>query len=375
MFLIPRLIGVTTYAFCLLTTCYCIRRMKYRDIKIMFGLYLISLSAMGFFYVPYNTADLSRLIPIMHFYTSISKEKFLKEVFGSSTPLVPIYYKCIGTLGYDGLLPAITAFIAFLCCFLILYKNAKRIGAAGLCISAALLVFMSRGIFYQTISDIRSGLSLGIIAYAIYLDKVENKSILLLIPLFLSSAFLHVTGQFVLIYWIAFLLFEPNNRSKIKNFLLGGVLIVTIFVFGRSFINVFIEKGQGFTNSHQSGTGYFSQWESIISIIVIIVVFYCLVTIRKKIKIGDIDDQGIVRLYHFLFPLAILDFLLMFVEFNIFQRLGYFLFMIIGPIIECIIDEEYKSNNKSHYGVFITIGIILLGIVCIRGDLSALKFF
>lgn len=382
MFLIPRLIGVTIYTLLLLLVCIFISKTNMRDRKIVIWFYVICLSMMGYFYVPYITADLYRLLPIMHHDAAMTISQLTERMISTGTPMVPLYYYCIGQLGVDGMLPAITAFITFALCFSIIMDFSKKNNINRKAVAIAIFVLMSRGFFYQTISTIRTVLSLSIISWCIYQEKVNNKNPVSLLLLMSIAALFHVIGQFVFLCWLIYIFVE--KRGSISNFqkILFGCFLLGLFVlYSGNILDAFLEKGEGYAKLYQTGEGYSSKWETILSFGTIAIVGYSLGKFKQmykeKLYANQLTDTeiGLNRLSCFLMLFTTMNVIMYFVEFNMFFRTSYFLMMLVTPIILYVVSIEIEHKKAKTYNALLIMSSIILIIACVRGDLSALKFF
>lgn len=381
MFLIPRLIGVTTYFLILVGICYFITYTHYKGTKYALALYVFLLSVMGYFYVPYETADLYRLIPTMHFYSNMTLEGILNVVMGSLiTPLVPIYYHVIGLFGVDELLPAITVFIAFSFCFAFFYEYTKNTQSETRYLALALFTYMARGVFLQTASNIRTGLALAILAWCVYEEFVERKSLTKLLPLYLSAACIHITGQFVCVCLVLYSLLKMfKKKLSFGKFLLLGGVVTSISVWGIEVANRILDKAQRYTEAYQEGTGYTYYWEALLTVLGLIIVGYCLKITKEKLECNTSNGitvyKGFADYVNFVWLLCLVDCLCGFIEFNIFMRLNYFIMMVSVPVITFVLQDDFINGNKSRYRFILLLSSIMLFIACARGDLCGYKFF
>ena len=186
MFLAARLVALFIYCFFLLVFCFSIAKTKHKK-RILF-IYILILSFIGYFYVPYETSDLYRLTQIMHMYSRLSFSELFELIKNYSTPLTPLYFYIIGFFQNDHLLPAINAFITFSFCYCILYKASVKYNLKNSHTSLILFFFMSTGLLMPTITNLRTMLSLSMVTYCIYINYFQKSSILKQLPLLIITS-------------------------------------------------------------------------------------------------------------------------------------------------------------------------------------------
>lgn len=383
MYLIPRLIGVTTYTLLLIICCFLIRRTN-AGTKNVLILYTIAIFTIGFFYVPNPEADLARLFPIMRYYSNYTINQIWETMKKYSTPGEPLYYYLISKLGNESLLPAITGFITYGLCFNVLNKCSKRVEASCYDISLALYVFMSRGLLIHVISGIRNELAFAIIFWCVYRELLEEKKITEHIPLYIIAASLHTMGQVLLLYRLLFLFVEKNDSkplSKKWKVIIAIVSIAMVYVIGRGYIEGISRKAINYYTRAVLGTGYSYIWERLLSVIALFMTVYLIITIRRIIRFNEelIDHNlrvGIRNLIIYTSPIVIMDSIVFFFEFNFFHRTSNFLTMLDIPlsILALKLTGLYGEKKRICQTLFI-ISTIMLFMACARGNLCSLKFF
>ena len=175
MYLIPRLIGVGIYALLLIIVYYLIPRTKRWSIPL--NIYTIALALMGFFYVPMDGSDLTRIYPVLQLYAqyALDDPESWGIIMASGTPMAALYYHVLGNLGDERWLPFVNACLTYGLCFALLKSICKRRQVLKKDIALVLLFFMSRGLLMMTIANIRTMLSMAIVAYCIYKILIEHK--------------------------------------------------------------------------------------------------------------------------------------------------------------------------------------------------------
>ncbi len=169
----------------------------------------------------------------------------------------------------------------------------------------------------HSISNIRTILSLSFCATALFIEFFEEKKRpVIVVSLYLLSVSFHIVGLAIVLYRVAFLLLEKGNTtsSKIARIILFGIIFAIGIKFGGSIINSSFDKAEEYVLYSLQGTGYSYFWESLLSIITILLIFYFLVEFKKLYcKTTDktiLANYGATnRLVMFLFPLVFLIFL------------------------------------------------------------------
>lgn len=118
MYAVERLLGSGFYVLLLVGMCaFTVHSRGRADRVRMLIIYTAFLCVAAFFYVPPETADLTRLVEIMHDLSHLNFREALLHASGRTSPVEIIYLCLIGKLGADGLLPAVTALIFCVCVF------------------------------------------------------------------------------------------------------------------------------------------------------------------------------------------------------------------------------------------------------------------
>lgn len=379
MYLISRLIGVGVYTLILIIICLSINITKEKYLSKWIKVYILLLSIMAFLYVPSEGADLYRLFPIMDIYTSMSPNALKDAMINSATPGVPLYYRLIGKLGIDGLLPGITALLTHTLIFSILLNCYKKIESRKKDVVLILFLFMSRGLFQVTISNIRTVLSIAIVAWCIYTEIDLKRSIIKNSIFYLIAASLHVMGQFMMVLRIILLLFEKRKKiDKFMNIVFSIGTIIVIISYGSSYVEKFLDKGERYIIGGQLGETYFYFWEALLSVISIILLLYLINRVKIYKDKSPVKNNRFVskRILNILSVIAVCNLGIIFFEFNFGFRLSFFITMLNIPIglycLKCTegLREYIKVKNN-----LLIISLIMLIISVTRGDLCSLKFF
>lgn len=383
MYLTQRLMGVSIYALC--TICFCLLILKVKGLKSHLCIYCLLLALMGFFYVPLNGSDLGRVQLAMHALGNKNGIELIKEMCNSSTPLALLYYYLISFLGDDRMLPFINAILTYGLCFSLLVACRKKFNSSKRDIAIVLFFFMSRGLLMMTIANIRTMLSVSIVAFSIFKIMVEGKSFIKYIICMLIGALIHNVGMLTTMIFVGFYIIKgAKGRNKILTFCEGLLLISSGFIYGRFIILAAINKGITYLEYSQNGTNFFYFWEFLLSIIVIVFSIWAIYKYRKHTKGKNFEGKNVyfverkkyVAFIEFQLLIAWLALILLFVEFNSGFRLSWLLTILDMPMLLIIFEDDiwmgYNSSNFKSILILISLGMLF--VACARGDLCSLKF-
>lgn len=378
MYFKERVFALLIYIFFIFLITTFIKRIK--GVRAVLNLYILILSIMGYFYVPFEGADLSRVVITMNAYKYLNINELIEKSKESMAPLAVVYYHLISLLNNDSLLPAINALLSFSFIFAIIKSHYTNYKTSKTSVAISIIFFMSRGLFLQTISNIRTMLAMSILSFCLYKVLYERKKIVAYLPLMLISAMIHVVGlAAVLIFLIYYFVLDIKN-FKMKNIIYIPIILLILLKYGKNNLNGAIELGIRYVDVYRLGIGYFYIWEFILSLIVIISTFYTFKkyispNIEKSISNDDIllSHTNFLKFMRFI---TCVDLFALLFEFNIGLRLNYLLSILNIPMILCLLNskviDERKKKEVNRYIFMISMFMLLIS--CTRGDLCGLKF-
>lgn len=370
MYLLERIIGITTYMVIMLIVVYLVYRLPKEKLKKVLIIYNILLFIMAYFYIPATSADLYRLTNTMKYYASFGISDLPQLLLNSKAPVYVLYSYIIGKIGIDNLLPAITSLIFYSNIFIIFYKSSKKLNLSNKSTAMSLLLFMEMGKFLEVISGIRTMLAFSFIALCCYNEFIEKKSVIKDILFYLIASLIHPAAMVLALIRMIFLLFQKEGKilKRLFNFILLIIISGFMIKYGKEYLDLIFQKADTYLN----GDVYSYVWEYAISWICILFSTYSLL-FRKKDLVSNMDLNNL-RKFNLFINVIILLFSF---EYSIFSRYQAFSNMIFIPIIGVILNNvflEKSIRNRKYMFIVIMVSTLLFFIVGLRGNLSGYKY-
>lgn len=374
MFLVERLIGVGIYSLALIVVCVLIAYTKI-SYKSLLRFYAVLLAVMAFFYDPYVTADLYRIIHTMKIYASVSFSSFVKQfLFASSSPLPRVLYWILGRIGAYHLISSISSAICYGILFHMIEVVADKYKISRENIATALLLLMSTSIYISVIGGIRMMIAISLISFCFFRETVEGKRGFWNY-FFYACALLTHNMALVFVSVRIFVTFIASDRklgSKIKILaLFFGALAVTFFAF-RSFFNDILEK----IAYYLFDESYSDTWEYIMGVL-ILCLFVTLCLHFRRIHYDDFREVIPISMGAVISAVIAL---LFFNVFSFFYRfIGHIVPILSIPMLMLTLEHskvrEGRFKHLSFQSVVLVFSILILALSLFRGSLSSLKFF
>lgn len=209
-----------------------------KHIKWLFLALVLALSVMAFNMVPMETDDLSR------YYNHLERlrDGGLSELrrmmnnndanFGT-LPVCGCYFFLISRFSANGMLAAVTIFLAYGSIFLVLWRAAEKFYVGKWYLFLSAFFILSTYWFYDICSGIRNGLAFTLFCAFIYFDVVEKKlrpvcwiGYLLMLGLHSSAIIMGAIRLAILICG------KAESQSKSKSQLVTGAMFVLMFTGG-----------------------------------------------------------------------------------------------------------------------------------------------
>lgn len=296
-------------------------------IKWLFLALVVALSVMAFFVVPEKTDDLTNYFSQV---ASLRKGGFslLRRMIedGSedwdSLPVCGLYFYLISRFPDNGMLPAVTIFLAYGSIFWVLWRAAKRYEVNKWYLFLASVFLLSTYWFYDICSGIRNGLTFTLFCFFAYVELVEKKWRPACWVGYVAMCLMHSSGILMMMVRLA-LLVSGRKGSKLTSVLIFFVMIVGGAIMphlgeitGIEYFQLLSQKAERAVST--SGLAYGTQYLVNVSVFVVAVcVFYYAVYVIKKQteKYESFSDYiNFVQLIVF-FMLGSITFILTFIRF------------------------------------------------------------
>ena len=377
MFLTERIVSLLTYAVVLMVTYFLIGRVARKQYKGVLLVYVLILALFAFNYKPYITADLYRLREYVEYWIHKDWTGVVKYALKSTTPSWVLYSYIISKLGNINWLQTITCLWCFGNVFYIISHEIERHGIEGKYRSELLFYIMAVGAFYlQTISGIRSMLGISIVAFCIYRETVEKKSILSHLPLWLFAALIHTSTMVLVISRFLFLLVQ--SRGITKKILMSAVVFV-LAIFSYKYLGGYIsgsfEYGQSYLNNTKE---YTYIWEIIIGLIETFETLYVLNKYRTKTVESDreAEEYGLKNLYLFTLIWTVVSVISLPFSYTVFRRYTMLCTVTSMPLVAFLlgtaVDELERKRTRN---ILFALSFLIFALSGVRGDLCGYKFF
>ena len=296
-------------------------------IKWLFLALVLALSVMAFFVVPEETDDLSN-----YFWRIANLRKggfsLLRQMIedGSedwdSLPVCGLYFYLISRFPDNGMLPAVTIFLAYGSIFWVLWRTAKRYEVNKWYLFLASVFLLSTYWFYDICSGIRNGLTFTLFCFFAYVELVEKKWRPACWVGYVAMCLMHSSGILMMMVRLA-LLVSGRKGSKLTSVLIFFVMIVGGAIMphlgeitGIEYFQLLSQKAERAvsTSGFANGTQYLVNVS--VFVVAVCVFYYAVYVIKKQTeKYESFSDYiNFVQLIVF-FMLGSITFILTFIRF------------------------------------------------------------
>lgn len=321
-------------------------------IKWLFLALVLALSVMAFFAVPEETDDLSNYFSRV---ASLRKGGFslLRRMIedGSedwdSLPVCGLYFYLISRFPDNGMLPAVTIFLAYGSIFWVLWRAAKRYEVNKWYLFLASVFLLSTYWFYDICSGIRNGLTFTLFCFFAYVELVEKKYKPLCWLGYLAMCMMHSSGILMMMIRGALLVSGKRNGKLVSvlvffAMVVGGAVVPRLGdIFGIEYLQLISQKAERAVST----AGIYSSTQYIVNISVFVVAaivfFYMSYAVNKqkeKYK-GFSEYMNFVQLIIF-FMLGSVTFGLTFIRFA-----RWVIPAVIAPVF--MVGMQATSNEKN----------------------------
>ena len=365
MFLTARLFGIFTYIFVMVIFLLLTKYTKRTQTKYVLFFYLVSLSTIAYFYVPFITADVYRhsinakslsLMPWYEFWDII------KNLTSGISFLFYFRY-------FADYLSTATCFIIYGIIFYMIYNFSNKQNASKSIITLVLFWIMTNDFYLVSISNIRSYISAILVVFCIYREMFHNKFGIVNIFLYLCAIEMHSMGIVFVVFRFGAYLFMKGQLTIFKIILFN--VVIFIVVMGKSFYLPLLNFSIVKLEAYYSDIGYDYIWERVIFIIQTIVQIYVLL---KAFKYQIFKDK-IFAYYKSIIVMAVIILVLCHLRVPYVQRWIFFSAILEIPLLIELLRVEKELNRTNIKNFLITTSIITFIFVCSRGNLCGLKFW
>lgn len=261
-------------------------------IKWLFLAMVLALSVMAFYAVPKETDDLYNYFRTLELLRKGGFERLRRMIENGyehwdSLPVCGFYFYLISLFPDNGMLPAVTIFLAYGSMFWVLWRAAQRYEVNKWYLFLASFFILSTYWFYDICSGIRNGLTFTLFCFFAYVELVEKKYKPACWLGYLAMCFMHSSGMLMMMIRIALLLSGKRNGKLMSAFvffamIIGGAIVPRLGeITNIEYLKLISEKAERATST--SGFVNGTQYLVNVSVFVVAVcVFYYAVYVIKK---------------------------------------------------------------------------------------------
>ena len=220
MYIYERIISIAIYLIINFIIAICISKTNdnYRKIKKIFIIYVICVTVLSYFYIPAETADLTRLrVYVKNTYIGMQFKDYLEILKSTSTFTTHTFYYLVAKTGIKELLSVISCIINYAIMCHIIYDYSKNHNIKCHSVDNALKLYISIGEFLEVISGLRTMCAFSIFILCIYREFFKEKKIISNIFLYLLAIGFHnAIVPIVIIRFIFLLVVRRSPRAAAR---------------------------------------------------------------------------------------------------------------------------------------------------------------
>jgi len=312
--------------------------------------------------------DLYRLWITADEYNKYEIPQMITKIFSGWTSPLGLVYVCVISRVDHSLLPAVTAFMFYSNISYIAWDYYRKHNVSRSSFALVLLFFLSRGVYGEVVSGIRSMLAFSFVARCIYDEVYNNKSIIWNIPLYIIMALFHSTSMVAVGIWFVLkVIFEQKGYRRLMYL---AVLIAAVSVFYSRWGNIALRNLDVGLRRLSQGDSYSYVWEFAFNSIYMII---SLVLIWKTTQGSQLSEDGtkLRIITTAIYGIA----MLCITSYSIYHRFISFVTMLSIPVmIESINICDVQGRIVPKRNLFI-LSVLMMGMSCIKGNLNGIKFF
>ncbi len=337
-----------------------------KHIRWLFLALVLALSIMAFYMKPYETDDIGNYFNQVSMlrkggFNTLRRCIQNGDNHWNSLPVCGFYFYLISRFPDNGMLPAVTIFLAYGSMFWVLWRASQRYEVNKWYLFVASFFILSTYWFYDICSGIRNGLTFTLFCLFAYVELVEKKYKPACWLGYLAMCLMHSSGILMMMIRIALLLSGKKN-SKFMSVLvffamiLGGAVVPRLGeITNIEYLQLISEKAERATatSGFVNGTQYLVNVS--VFVVSVCVFYYAVYVIKKQTeKYESFSDYiNFVQLIVF-FMLGSITFTLTFIRFArwVIPAVISVVFMVgmqanSNAKIEMLTDRKNKSVIKS----------------------------
>ena len=335
-----------------------------KHIKWLFLALVLALSVMAFNMVPNETDDVSRYYNHLDSlrdggWSRLQEMISDNEANFGTLPVCGYYFFLASRFPDNGMLPAMTIFLAYGSMFLVLWRAAERFNVGKWYLFLSVFLILSTYWFYDICSGIRNGLAFTLFCAFLYFDVVEKKfrpacwiGYLLMLGLHSSAIIMGAIRLALLICG------KVEGESKSKRQLVTGSMFVMMLVGGAivpklgeitgiEYLQLISQKAEHAVETSGAGSGTMYLVNVSVFIVSVLLIFYCVYLINKSEYFIEFAQYAQFAKIILSFMTGAIFFGLTFVRFSrwVIPAVTSVVFM-VGMQANTDIKKEMYSNKK-----------------------------
>lgn len=380
MFFVERVTGVAIYAVTVFVFYVLFFNRRINNQK-LYLLFVLVLSVMAMFYVPYKTSDLYRIYGTLETLSHMKLSVLYNEIIVTkSNPLIYIYYWMVAKTGFFRLLPALNCWICYSFIFYIIRDMEERYDMSPKTVANAVLFTMLIGNYIPVIAGIKMMLALSLVIFIFYRELVQHKFNIWNVVIYVFTLFTHnIIIVILAIRFLAFLL-SSDIKSSLKAVLIPLIVaafIAIVFLFPNVFRSM-LKSGMDYLSGKSR---YSDAWEYAVGILMCIYQLVLIVHTKRLMNVAGERFQ-VFEQYNLLLLISLAAEIIIIWNFTIFHRISVeFGGTVMLPLMMICMEFDSRiprlttKRMLSFRSITLLYSLTLFLITGTRGSLSALKFF
>ena len=365
-YFLERAISVAIYAFISMIFCNQISSSKTNVRKVLFFLTII-LSALAYFFQPTESMDLHRLWITADDYNKYPLLEMTTKIFsGWTSPLGLVYVCGISKINHH-LLPSLTAFLFYTNITYIVSDYWKKNEISNSSVALVLFLFLSRGVYGEVISGIRSMLAFSFVARCIYDETYNNKSFLWNIPIYIIVSLFHSAAMGAIAVW--FVLKILFGQKGIKRIIYIPVLVLAVGVFYYFWGDVVTRNLDMGLARLGAGDSYFYIWEFVFNSLYM----FISLLIWRTARFSSLTSEG-KRMKYIVTSFYVVS-IICISSYSIYHRFISFTTMFSLPVLIEIMNNCEQNDRVVPKKNLLILAVIMMVLSGLKGNLNGIRFF